>query len=428
MFTKRKTMLSVFIVSVALSVSALLSGCASTTVSTTDAKTITFWSSNTTTSTQKLVDVFNQQNPGHYHVVFTAIPYNNETEIVNSALASHRGPDLLMESIATLATYASLGQVEPIEPYLQRAGINPTTDFPPTMWTDTALKGVHYTAPVDATPTLFFYNKAMFRKAGLNPDQPPTNEAQFIHDAQLLTNASQGQWGYVQQPDWPNQFLYPGILAQFGGKLADAGTRQVLFDNSAGLNALQFEWNCIFKYHVSPTNASANEYYNLFTLGKNAMMIDGAYQYALAQVVLGKDLGVAQVPVIGQKQATFMGEHYWWVFKNSQLNDTKREGIARFMRFYYDHSQDVAQTDGVLPAWEPTIHSSAFQKLPGLTIEAQSLSFAVHNPLIPNWGTTASPQYLFQQIGLALRNRESPVDALHLAKTQTQTEIAAMLE
>ncbi len=159
----------------------------------------------------------------------------------------------------------------------------------------------------------------------MNPDQPPKTEAEFIHDAHLLTNASTGQWGYVQQPDWPNQFLYPGLLAQFGGKLADATTRQVLFDNQAGLSALQFEWDCIFKYQVSPTNASANEYYNLFTINKNAMMIDGAYEYSLLQTAISKDLGVAQVPVIGQKEATFMGEHYWWVFKNPGLNDTRRK-------------------------------------------------------------------------------------------------------
>lgn len=427
MFIKYQKVTSALILLIGFSFMGLLSSCGTTTSAATDARTITFWSSSSAQSTQKLIDIFNQQNQGQYHVIYNAIPYNNETEIVNSALTAHRGPDLLEESITTLATYASLGVVEPIEPFLQRAGINPGTDFPPSMWNDTALKGVHYTAPVDAIPTLLFYNKAMFRQAGLNPDQPPTNAQQFIHDAQLMTKASQGQWGYVQQPSWPNQFLYPGLLAQFGGQLADSNTRQVLFNSQAGRNALQFEWDTIFKYHVSPTNASPNEYYNLFTTNKNAMMLDGAYQYPLLQAALGKDLGVAQMPVIGNKQATFMGEHYWWVFKNAQMNETKQEGIARFMRFYYDHSMDVAKIDGFLPAWEPTLRSAAFQKLPGLNLQAQALAFAVHNPLIPNWGTTASPQYLYQNISLALTDKTSPDKALITADAQTQKEISALL-
>jgi multiple sugar transport system substrate-binding protein len=204
MFIKLKAQFFVLALVIACSAAVLLSGCGSVAPNATGLQTIMFWSSNTTPSTQQLVDSFNKQNQGRYRIEYTQIPYNNETEIVNSALASHRGPDLLEESIATLATYASLGLVEPIEPYLQKASINPTTDFPPSMWNDTALKGVHYTAPVDATTTLLFYNKALFRKAGLNPDQPPANATQFIHDAQLLTHASSGQWGYVQQPDWPN--------------------------------------------------------------------------------------------------------------------------------------------------------------------------------------------------------------------------------
>src|SRR5947209_16697097 len=158
MFVKRKLLACAIALSVACSTIALLSGCGSAAQSASGVQTITFWSSNTTQSTQQLVDTFNQQNQSRYRVEYTNIPYNNETEIVNSALASHHGPDLLEESIATLATYASLGLVEPIGPYLQRAGINPATDFPPSMWNDTALKGVHYTAPVDATPTLLFYN------------------------------------------------------------------------------------------------------------------------------------------------------------------------------------------------------------------------------------------------------------------------------
>ncbi len=150
MFIKHKKVTSALVLLIGFSIMGLLSSCGSTMSTATDARTITFWSSSSAQSTQQLIDTFNQQNQGQYHVVYNAIPYNNETEIVNSALTAHRGPDLLEESITTLATYASLGVVEPIEPFLQRAGINPSTDFPPSMWNDTALKGVHYTAPVDA--------------------------------------------------------------------------------------------------------------------------------------------------------------------------------------------------------------------------------------------------------------------------------------
>ncbi|GMA58500.1 hypothetical protein GCM10025858_30030 [Alicyclobacillus sacchari] len=65
------------------------------------------------------------------------------------------------------------------------------------------------------------------------------------------------------------------------------------FNSQAGVEALQFEWNTIYKWKVSPTNASNNEYVNLFEKGQNAMVMDGAYDYQPFKEALGSNLGVA---------------------------------------------------------------------------------------------------------------------------------------
>ncbi len=408
----------------------VLSGCGSSTPTTTSSANgvtkITFWSSGDTEGVSAIIKAFNTKYHGKYDIKYTQIPYANETEIVNSALSAHRGPDLLEESLTTSAPYAYESVEAPIEPILKMGGINPSTDFPVAMWKGKTVNGVHYVAPVDGLPTLLFYNKAMFKAAGLNPNDPPTTKAEFVHDAEVMTNQTSGTWGYVQEPGWPNPFLFPSLLGQFGGKEANPATRKVLIDSSAGQNALQFEWDAIYKYHISPTNASVNEAHDLFIKGKNAMEMTGAYDYPIYKKALGSNLGVALLPVIGTHPANFLGQNYWWVFKTPSLNSTMEKGLGLFMKFYYDHSMQVAQA-GIIPTWEPTLHSAAFKAIPGMALQASALSTGVLNPLIPNWGTT-STEYLYAQIDLALLNKETPKKALSIAESKMQKEMATLIK
>jgi multiple sugar transport system substrate-binding protein len=387
--------------------------------------TITFWNTGTNNGSQEVVNAFNKKYAGQYQVVYKDVPYNNETEAVNSALSAHKAPDIMEESFTPSVTYSKQGLVEPILPILQAAGIDPTKDFPASMWGPTAVAGVHYVAPTNTLDTLLFYNKKLFQQAGLDPSKPPTTESEFVADAQKLTDKSKGIWGYVQQPAWPNQFFFPSMLAQFGGKLANPATKQMLFNSQAGVNALQFEWNTIYKWKVSPQNASNNEYVNLFQKGQNAMVMDGEYDYQPFQKALGNDLGVAALPVIGSQQANFLGQNYWWIFKSPSLNAAKKKGIGLFMKYYYVNWSPKVAAAGTLPAWEDTINSQAVQNSPILQLQAEQLKYGVLNPAISNWGTTTS-QPLYTEITNALLNKETPKQALDKA-AQKMTQTVASL-
>lgn len=378
---------------------------------------ISFWTSGSTAGVSQIVSQFNRAYHGVYHINFRAIPYSNETTVVNSALTAHRAPELMEESLTFSAPYAVEGLELPITPFLKAAGINPNADFPKPMWDLAALNGVHYVAPTDGLPTVLYWNKALFKAAGLNPNQPPRTLAQFVADAKKLTQPSKGIWGYVQEPAWPAPFLFPSLLGQFGGTEANATTKKMLFNSRAGLSAVQFMWNCIYKWHISPTNASGGESHNLFYSGKNAMMMTGAYDYAEAKAKLGNNLGFATLPVIGKKASDFLGQNYWWVFKNPNLTPKAKRGIAMFMGFFYRHSIELAKA-GVLPVWQPAFNKSTFKKIPGFSVQAQALQTGIMNPLIPGWGTAGS--YLYNGIDEALLNKEPISQALKKAAQQME--------
>ncbi len=385
------------------------------------AVTFSFWNSGPDLST--LVQGFNRTYASKYAIKYRNIPYANETEIVNSALSAHKGPTLMEESLTPSAPYAVEGIEVPILPLLKMAGINPARDFPASMWNRTTVNKVHYVAPVDALPTVLFYNKALFKAAGLNPNRPPINQATFVRDAQKLTVRAKGQWGYVQEPAWPNPFLFPSLLEQFGGREANPATRKILFASSAGLAALNFEHNTIFKWHVSPVNASNGEAHNLFVKGKNAMEMTGAYDYPIFKKALGKNLGMSVLPVIGRRPADFLGQNYWWLFKNG-LTPAVRKAVAAWFAYYYHHSLLLAKA-GTIPVWGPTLKNPAFRRIAGMPVIAQAVNTGVLNPLIPNWGTTTST-YLYANISLVLEGKMSVKAGLHVAAQKMQQEMATL--
>lgn len=370
---------------------------------------ITFWTSGSTDGVAYIVDQFNKAFADKYHIEFRAIPYANETTVVNSALTAHRGPELMEESLTFSTPYAVEGLEMPILPFLKMAGIDPAKDFPKAMWDGTTVSGVHYVAPTDGLPTMLFWNKALFRKAGLNPNRPPRNEQQFVADAKKLTDAKIGQWGYIQEPAWPAQFFFPSLLGQFGGREANPAKKQMLFDSPAGIKALTFMYDAIYKWHISPRNASPHESYNLFLSGKNAMMMTGAYDFPATLQKLGKNLGFSILPKIGTRQADFLGQNYWWVFRNPGLNPATDRGIATFMKFFYTHSLELAKA-GVLPVWQPTLKSKAFREIPGDAAQARALQTGILNPLITGWGTAGA--YLYSNINDALIGKMPIKEAL----------------
>ncbi len=379
---------------------------------------IMYWSSGPTNGIMPMVNGFNKEYHGTYQVTFRSIPYASEFAQINTALPAHKQPDIMEESTTPSLYYAYEGLEVPIEPLLHMVGIDPARDFPPATWASTTVNGVHYGAPLDTFGTLLFYNKKLFKAAGLDPNRPPTNAASFISDAKKLTISSKRQWGFMQDPEKDqNDFEFPSFVYQFGGNMADASTGKIYFGSSAGVKALTFEWNLIYKDHVSPVGASTDEFLSEFQRGKAAMTIAGTYAIPGFEQVLGKNLGVALLPVIGKQQADFIGDNFWWVFKSPSLTSAKERGIALFMKYWYDHSALLAQA-GIPPDYLPVLDQSSVLSLPYMKLQEAAIKYGRLNPLIPNWGTvTGLP--LYNQIDLALLNRESIPGALHTAAVET---------
>lgn len=124
-------------------------------------------------------------------------------------------------------------------------------------------------------PMMFFYNKSMFKEAGINP---PKTWDELIGCAVKLTDRSKNRYGYsMLLDDWLDWYLQFYVW-QAGGdltKLNSDGTIELQFTSPAVLKAVEFYRELRWKYRVIQDEMTLNheQLVKEFAQGKSAMII-----------------------------------------------------------------------------------------------------------------------------------------------------------
>lgn len=373
-----------------------------------------------------IIKSLNSKYAGKYTFKDTAYPYNTYAALLSAAIAGGNTPDVFGASWTPSVYYAREGLELPIQPFLSAAGIN-TADFPSSLWgTTTEVNGTHYSIPLDAFGTALFYNKALFKKAGLNPADPPATGAQLVTDALAMKKAGV-KYPVIMGADKTTQdFLYPSLVYQFGGVMGNAKTCGALFDSKAGVAAATWEKDLIYKYKVAPSGPSVGEDLDEFGKGVVGMVMLPAINAGAFLKDLGANLGVEPLPKIGTaNDDEFVGQQYLWVFKTTASTTPQgKKGVAILLKAIYDQELAVvAKDNGIIPAYKPVL--SAVTSMPFFAQQDEGVKLGRVNPAIPNWGTVTGVP-LYNNLDDVLLNKTSVSSGIHEAMVQTN-ELTATL-
>jgi len=101
------------------------------------------------------------------------------------------------------------------------------------------------------------YNKALFKEAGLDPENPPTDWDSFVEAGKALTKPEKQQYGYsLLGMDWADWF-FEYYVWQAGGDLTtklEDGSVQLDFTKDATVKALQFYKDLKWTHQVTQQN------------------------------------------------------------------------------------------------------------------------------------------------------------------------------
>jgi multiple sugar transport system substrate-binding protein len=218
--------------------------------------TVVFWArSDTITAATPLVKEFNASHP-HLKVVMDSIQDTQAVTELATAIRGHAAPDVVDLNDIYMPIFTQLD-----------AFMNLTSAFRKLSYARSLSPG-HlalatydqrvYGVPYLADLSVLWINKTLFRRAGLNPDQPPRNFAQILTDARKINALGHGISGFSFAGDCSGCLGFtalPNIWAAGSNVIRgplDHQTAEVA--GSPSVTALLKLYSTLWKEHLAPAS------------------------------------------------------------------------------------------------------------------------------------------------------------------------------
>ncbi|MFL6142950.1 MAG: ABC transporter substrate-binding protein [Labedaea sp.] len=158
-----------------------------------DGTQLTMWVRSATDQfSQRLVDAYNQSHRNH--VTLTIIPNDNYLTKVGTAAGSRSLPDILASDVVYTPNYTKQGLFQDVSADINALPYH--ADIAKSHLEVASYQGKTYAVPHKLDSSVFFYNKDLFKKAGLDPERPPKNFAEILDYARKITALGNGVTGF----------------------------------------------------------------------------------------------------------------------------------------------------------------------------------------------------------------------------------------
>ena len=184
---------------------------------------------------KKIVDQFNGETPN------VKVKFSTQKDLYGSlhaAKAANKLPQVSIVHLDAIPQNASDGIFQPIDDLITALGLT-DQDFTADVWKNGLWKDHRYGIPLDTHTMSFYWNKALFTKAGLDPEKPPTNKDEFVAAAKAITDKAGVPGFMVVQGGGGANFLlgieWATTFYQLGGEWTNADYTQSLINSQAGV-------------------------------------------------------------------------------------------------------------------------------------------------------------------------------------------------
>ena len=251
---------------------------------------------------EKAIKLFNEQNP-EIKVVGEFVGGSGSgsgiTDKLTTSISGGNPPDVVLFDRFMVGQWASEGLFEDMTDMAQSEGVT-ADQFYDFAWEEASYDGKVYAMPFDTDTRLLFYNKQMFKDAGLDPEKPPKTIEELDKDAEKLTVKEGNRYKVLGFIPWMNQgWLYTWGWS-FGGQFQDATSGKITANDPKVVEALEWMTTYAKKYDIEAiTNFStaAGGDVNPFAAKMVAMTISGPWEIAgFKETAPDLDYGVTYIP------------------------------------------------------------------------------------------------------------------------------------
>ena len=201
--------------------------------------TITVWARDTQKQFMNtLADAYNKSHKAQAKI--SIIPSAQFVQKFGTAAAGGTAPDVASIDLVFLPYFASQGALDDITSLAE--GLPYQDDLSPAHRRLAQYQGKTYALPFTAEASVLFYNTDLFKKAGLDPDKPPTNYAEYIEYAKKIRELGSDTYGFAFAGACGgcNVFEFTPHIWASGGDVLSADGQKAMLDTPEVTDALEF--------------------------------------------------------------------------------------------------------------------------------------------------------------------------------------------
>jgi sn-glycerol 3-phosphate transport system substrate-binding protein len=348
---------------------------------TTPATEIVFWSSHPAKSKpieESMIAAFEKTYPGTKVRLETAgANYAEIAQKFNAGLAARDVPDVVMLSDVWWYKFALAKAIEPMGDLFSALKVD-VADYQDVLMNDYTFNNLQWAVPFARSTPLFYYNKTIWKSAGL-PDRGPDTWAEFeTWTPKLQEKLGDGKFPFtVVKGDSYIAWTFQNILWGLGGAYSDSNLKLTL-DTPEAIAAGQFLREQVnTKKYANVTSKSETDDFLAAQCGAIVSSTGG-----LAGVLAGAkgkfDVGTAFLPKGPKGFGCPTGGAGLAI--PSQISDERKVAAMRFIRFLTtpDYTAFYSRNVGYVPvrksAVEGTIMQSVYTEKPQFRTAVDQLS------------------------------------------------------
>ena len=374
-------------------------------------------------------DAYRQANAG---VSIEMVDSANVQKLI-AAIAGGTPPDVMTLVEGQLPPLAVKQAFVPLDAFFARDHID-LNAFWSISKENATFQGRVYAMPHHQCCYVFFWNKSLFKNAGLNADQPPKTWNDVTGLASKLTKSSGGQFtqlGFV--PIWIQVNWALASFVANGVPIFSKDGHSVAFDTSAGVNAVSWAPQVFAQYQngyvgwntwltaTKPTLPVGPPAQTLFTRGQLAMLWWGNWLFdSIQRLSPTLEYGVSGIPVGPDAAAQPAAQSGGGASLSVPTGARNADGGWGFLAFVgspegqYLTQKDTSDVAALMSAAnDPRILSSKLGRAALLPLFKAATSGATLNSPVAD---TLSPAITTMQTAV-LTGKQSARDALHTAAT-----------
>ncbi|GGF74095.1 ABC transporter substrate-binding protein [Paenibacillus albidus] len=334
-------------------------------------------------------------------------------------------PDVAVLQSTELFSLLDMDAIIPLDEFIEKdGGDGYLSDFYPAFMENSQTEGKTYSIPFQRSTIVLYYNKDMFKAAGLDPEKAPATWDEMQQYAVKL--AGGGKWGLEIPVTGYAYWMLQTFALQNGGNLMTPDGKKVMFNTPENVEGLQYWVDLAAKHKAMPGGVTDwSTVPSDFLEGKTAMMYHTTGNLTNVKKNASFDFGVSFLPAAKQYGSPTGGGNFY-IFKDIDKN--KQEAAWKFVKFMTETERaaqwsiDTGYVAVKKSAYETDRMKKYAADFPAALVARDQLEHAAAELSTHNNGKIV--KILSDSVQAALTGGMTPADALKKAQDEADQALA----